>query len=136
MDSQAVGGGHMQVWYMVSRNMTVWSPRRSAGSVPLPPDGEYIGAKNASFEPFCAKNDHFAKTGSGQTQEKLKKEIRFSQVRQSTRTSWMCSRPLGILMSSAPTRQRSVWFQFITGVPGHVPCYRAGVAVPVTITHG
>ena len=26
-----------------------------------------IGAKNASFAPFCTKNDHFAKTGSGQT---------------------------------------------------------------------
>ena len=74
MDSQAVGGGHMQVWYMVSRNMTVWSPRRSAGSVPLPPDGEYIGAKNASFEPFSCSKRSFCQdrlgTNTGKTQKK------------------------------------------------------------------
>jgi hypothetical protein len=33
-------------------------------------------AKNAPFEQFTYKNDHFAKTGSGQTQEKLSKKGR------------------------------------------------------------
>ena len=37
-------------------------------------------SKNGLFEPFIYKNDHFAKTGSGQTQGKQhsKKERRFS----------------------------------------------------------
>ena len=35
-------------------------------------------AKNGIFEPFIYKNDHFAKTGSGQTWGKLKKRCRFS----------------------------------------------------------
>ena len=30
-------------------------------------DGPYGGANNASFAPFDTKNDHFTKTGSGQT---------------------------------------------------------------------
>ena len=38
------------------------------------------GAKNASFEQFVYKADHFTKTGSGQTWEKLRKEVRISQV--------------------------------------------------------
>jgi hypothetical protein len=29
--------------------------------------------ENAPFEPFCTKNDHFTKTGSGQTKETLRK---------------------------------------------------------------
>jgi hypothetical protein len=33
-------------------------------------------AKNAPFEQFIYKNDHFAKRGSGQTQEKLRKKGR------------------------------------------------------------
>jgi len=28
--------------------------------------------------PFCTENDHFAKTGSGQTQEKLRNKSAFS----------------------------------------------------------
>jgi hypothetical protein len=36
-----------------------------------------IPAKNGIFEPFIYKNDHFAKTGSGQTQGKLKNEVPF-----------------------------------------------------------
>ena len=31
------------------------------------------------------------------------------------------------------TNSTEVWLTFITGVPPHVPCYRAGVAIPVTI---
>jgi hypothetical protein len=31
-------------------------------------------SKNASFEPFYTKSDHFAKTGSGQTQGKHSKK--------------------------------------------------------------
>jgi hypothetical protein len=34
-------------------------------------------AKNGIFEPFVYKNDPFAKTGSGQTQGKLKKDAVF-----------------------------------------------------------
>ena len=37
-------------------------------------------AKHASFAPFYTQNDHYSKTGSGQTQGKLKKESRFSQA--------------------------------------------------------
>jgi hypothetical protein len=39
------------------------------------------GASGGTFEPFIYKNDHFAKTGSGQIQGKLKKDAVFSQVR-------------------------------------------------------
>jgi hypothetical protein len=34
----------------------------------------------SSVEPFVYKNDHFTKTGSGQTQESSKRERRFSQA--------------------------------------------------------
>ena len=34
-------------------------------------------SKNGLFEPFLYKNEHFAKTGSGQTQGKLKNDYRF-----------------------------------------------------------
>jgi hypothetical protein len=37
------------------------------------------GAKNATFEPFYTKHCHFTKTGSGQTQGKLRKKRRFVQ---------------------------------------------------------
>ena len=36
------------------------------------------GAKNACFAPFYTKNDHFAKTGSGQTWGKLEQRGVFS----------------------------------------------------------
>jgi hypothetical protein len=35
-------------------------------------------SKNGLFEPVICKNDHFTKTGSGQTQGKLQKRDRFS----------------------------------------------------------
>jgi hypothetical protein len=35
--------------------------------------------KTPLFEPFIYENEHFTKTGSGQTEGKLKKEVRFSQ---------------------------------------------------------
>jgi hypothetical protein len=41
-------------------------------------------AKNGIFEPFIDRNDHFAKTGSGQTSGKLKKRedvFRTTQLR-------------------------------------------------------
>jgi hypothetical protein len=30
-------------------------------------DSVHLGAKNATFAPFIYENEHFAKTGSGQT---------------------------------------------------------------------
>ena len=36
------------------------------------------GAKYASFAPLYTENDHFAKTGSGQTQEKLRQQAVFT----------------------------------------------------------
>ena len=41
----------------------------------------YNGKKNGLFEPFISKNDHFTKTGLGQTCGKLKKDDRFSYRR-------------------------------------------------------
>jgi hypothetical protein len=38
-----------------------------------PDPEEAEGAKNAFLEPFYSKNDRFAKTGSGQTQEQLRR---------------------------------------------------------------
>jgi hypothetical protein len=35
-------------------------------------------AKNGIFEPFIYKNEHFAKTGSGQTQGNTQKKMPFS----------------------------------------------------------
>jgi hypothetical protein len=40
-------------------------------------------SKNGLFEPFIYKNEHFTKTGSGQTWGKLKKEWRFLREFQS-----------------------------------------------------
>jgi hypothetical protein len=51
---------------------------------------ENDGTRNASFAmPFYTKNYHFAKTGSGQTQGKLKKKMRFSQAARSRSCSWL-----------------------------------------------
>ena len=44
--------------------------------------GHIHGAKNAFLEPFLhyVENEQFSKTGSGQTQEKLREERRFAQA--------------------------------------------------------
>ena len=84
---------------------------------------------------FRAQNDHFAKTGSGQTQGKLKKRDSLfagATIYPHLMDAQSPSRNFDVIGANST----QVWFQFITGVPGHVPCYRAGVAVPVTITHG
>jgi hypothetical protein len=47
-----------------------WLPTGSTdGCFNVPP-----GKTNASFAPFYTENDHFTKTGSGQAQDKLKKD--------------------------------------------------------------
>ena len=38
------------------------------------------GRENAYFAPFYTQNDHFTKTGSGQTQGRLKRDAFFSQI--------------------------------------------------------
>ena len=48
------------------------STYQTSRRIPLSP-----GAQNASFVPFDTRNDHFTKTGSGQTHGKLKTEMRF-----------------------------------------------------------
>jgi len=47
---------------------TLLSPELFSADVKFP-------AKNARVEQFLYKNDHFAKTGSGQTLEKLRKKM-------------------------------------------------------------
>jgi hypothetical protein len=53
-----------------------WFTAAAAGPRPRPDVGA-AGKKTFLFAPFVYKKDHFAKTGSGQTEGTLKKEHRF-----------------------------------------------------------
>ena len=56
-----------------------------------------LGAKYASFAPLYTENDHFAKTGSGQTQEKVETKGGFHrpiEIRQDAPHAH-CYHPLG-----------------------------------------
>jgi hypothetical protein len=48
------------VAFKLNATVAKWKQTRLRQASPSP-------AKNGSFEPFVHKNDHFAKTGSGQT---------------------------------------------------------------------
>ena len=61
-----------------------------------------IGAKNASFEPFCTRSNHFTKTGSGQTQGKLKTRCVFVQTSKSLLAQ--CGRTCGFRNKSSLMR--------------------------------
>jgi hypothetical protein len=53
--------------------IAITSARESVPAAPQPS----LPAKTGIFEPFIYRNDHFAKTGSGQTWGKLKKKMPF-----------------------------------------------------------
>jgi hypothetical protein len=73
-------------------NITIWSSNggmkiqaRGGGTLPGEISNVTWCEKTPLFAPFAYKNDHFAKTGSGQTWGKLKKDAVFSGQTSSSR---------------------------------------------------
>ena len=87
------------------------------------------GAKTHIFAPFHTENDDFTKTGSGQTEGNLKKEMRFSHADSWPRSNWLICNPRlpslkWLVQTPVRTNERTnertkerIFYSFILAVP-------------------
>jgi hypothetical protein len=98
------------------------------------------GAENAFVEPRFTENDHFAKTGSGQTEERSRKQMRFlAELLSVLNSKWAPRLSEELTVKAAVLR--ILEFQmflphFMNGVPACLPACAAcrSACMPVCMT--